>query len=195
MLQYYNQGKRRLAVELERFRLERGEARPLDASRALDGLGPSPSVLFLCYGNICRSPMAERYVQARLAESGLEDVSVESAGFHQREGRTSPSDAIAAAREHGVELADHRSKRVTREQFAASDLVVLMDAYNYRQLRREFPSVEPKSYFLKAFAPSAMDGFEVSDPYDADRAEFRRVYDEVTTAADGLVAALDEGSG
>lgn len=190
MYEYLDQGKRRLAIELERLRLRIGDAQPLQTARAVESLDTSPSILFLCYGNICRSPMAERYAATKLDEMGQDDVTVNSAGFHSREGRSSPPNAVSAAREYDVELDTHRSKSVTPELFAESDLVVLMDAYNYYQLRTEFPAVEPKTYFLKAFAETA-DGFEVPDPYDGDVAEFRRVYDDVTSGIEGLLSALD----
>lgn len=133
--------------------------------------------------------MAERYLRARLRELGVDGVSVESAGFIDRENRPSPEHAVAAARDHGVDLADHRSTRVTASMLADSDLVFLMDTYNYALLKREFGEYADRAYFLNAFG----DGdYEIPDPYGTDVEEFRAVYGDVAAAIDALVARATE---
>ena len=108
-------------------------------------------VLFVCAGNICRSPFAEGLAQRRAAERGL-DVEFASAGEIALEGDRCPADAVAAAREHGVELSAHRARRLTAEQ-NADKVVPLFDvpdplgrgpgAYRvtYRRLREKVEEV------------------------------------------------------
>lgn len=173
---------------MERLRLRPGTG-PRNAQAAVRRLPPEPVVTFLCLGNICRSPLAERYFDARLADAEYDCATVQSAGFIENEGRSSPDAAVSVAREFGVDLTDHRSQCVDEALLRESDLVLLMDARNYCHLKGEYEDQLDKAYFLKSFASS--DGFEIEDPYDADEATFRRVYGEVTEAVDGLLATLE----
>ncbi|WP_458205923.1 arsenate reductase/protein-tyrosine-phosphatase family protein [Haladaptatus sp. NG-SE-30] len=190
MLHHLRQGRRRLSVEMERLRLRPG-ARPRDAQTAVRRLPPEPAVTFLCLGNICRSPLAERYFSARLADDEYDCATVRSAGFIEKEGRSSPDTAVSVANEFGVDLTDHRSQCVDEDLLRESDLVLLMDAWNYWHLKGGYEHELDKAYFLKSF--DADDGFEIEDPYDADEARFRRVYGEVTDAVDSLLATLEDG--
>jgi protein-tyrosine-phosphatase len=80
-------------------------------------------VLFVCAGNLCRSPFAEGLARRLATERGL-DIEFESAGEIAYEGSTCPRDALAEARRHGVDLAAHRARRLTPERRAAADEVV-----------------------------------------------------------------------
>lgn len=183
-------------MERERARLAAGvDRRPLAPDDALRGLADDARVLFVCLGNICRSPMAERYAARRVAAAGA-DVDVASAGFVEREGRSSPDAAVEVAAEFGVDLSAHRSTHVTRGLLAESDLVFVMDADNYRRLRSRFPDAVDRAYFLGAVGDHASEGwarllrtgFEIPDPVDGDHETFRAVYGDVADAVDRVLA-------
>lgn len=193
MRDYVSSARRRLADARERLRLARADG-PLAPDAALRDLPSDARVVFLCLGNICRSPMAERYAARRLADADA-DLDVDSAGFVEREGRSSPDHAVAAAADHGVDLSDHRSAHVSSVGLADADLVFVMDADNYRRLRANHPGVADRAYFLGAVgddgaaevAPSALVGgasYEITDPVNTDRDTFRRIYREVADAVD-----------
>jgi len=80
-------------------------------------------VLFVCAGNLCRSPFAEGLARRLATERGL-DIEFESAGEIAYEGNSCPQDALDAAKRHGVDLAAHRARRLTPERRAAADEVV-----------------------------------------------------------------------
>lgn len=188
VLEYYDGGKRRLRSLVERSKLQlASDPAPLDADRAIRSLPPEPTVTILCLGNICRSPMAERYLRHRASENGG-SLSVRSAGFIQIEDRPSPPLAVETAAEYGVDLSGHRSTVVSESMLHESDVVFIMDLYNRLRVRDEFGDLD-HTYFLSAFGPD--DGIEIRDPYGGDAAAFRRAYDEVTTAVDGFLAALE----
>lgn len=181
--------ERRLRNAATRTRLLLSPDPPaLSREQALSAVASADRIIFLCLGNICRSPMAERYARARLAETGA-SVTVDSAGFVEREGRRSPPDAVAAAAARGVDLADHRSSSLSGRTLAAGDVVFVMDVRNYRDLARTFGSVDAGVYFLAPLARE--DGrFEIPDPQGRGPEAFERAYDDVTAAVDALVAAV-----
>jgi len=185
--------RRKVAIVGLRRRLADGSNPAVDPTRTLDALRQADRVLFLCHGNICRSPLAERYLRRRLEATGGRDLAVDSAGFIEAEGRPSPLDAVTAARKHGVELSGHRSKRVTPSLVEAADVVVLMDATNYFHFDREFGAVDATVGFLGPLAGGTAD-VEIPDPYGGDAATFDRAYDRVCRAVDGLVAGLSRRS-
>src|ERR1700743_616667 len=129
----------------------------------LSAMGAPRKIVFLCYGNICRSPLA-----AKLAEQRLSNVMIESAGFHQATGRTSPEKMVRIGNAMGVNLSEHRSARAMREQLLSADLVIAMDLENLDRLQREFPETSSRATLLGLFAnqPSLI----IADPYLADDA-------------------------
>lgn len=184
---YLEQGRDRLRIAAYRRWLAiHPDPEPLDTTAALDDLAPEPHVLFLCFGNICRSPFAERYLRERLDDRGLEQVSMSSSGFFDREGRTSPEVAVETAQRFDVDLTSHRSDRVTDAQLHDADLVLLMDARNYTQFRDA--GATDGAVFLGAFTDGDA---EISDPYDSSHAEFERVYGQITDAIDVLADRLE----
>jgi len=186
MLEYVSQARRRLAVERDRLRLRVGvDDRPLAPDAALRNMPEGGRVLFLCLGNICRSPLAERYAARRVAAADA-DLDVASAGFVEREGRSSPDTAMDVAAEFGVDLSDHGSAHVTRELIDESDLVFLMDVDNYRRFRRRFPDAVEKAFLLPAVRDEG--GVEIPDPVHGDHETFREVYGDVTAAVDRALA-------
>ncbi|WP_415379373.1 low molecular weight phosphotyrosine protein phosphatase [Halosimplex sp. TS25] len=186
--EYVRQGIDRAARTVERTRLRVAPSpRALDADSALADLPETPRVLFLCHGNICRSPMAERY--ARKCDGG-NAARFDSAGFVAEDGRTSPTQAVDVAAQYGVDLTTHRSIRVTGDLLDESDLVVVMDVRNLRRLRRAFPERSDEPYFLHAFTDES--AVAVPDPHGKGWRAFDDAYRSVTEATERLVAALAE---
>lgn len=186
--EYLDDAKSRLLADSTRLRLRfASKPRPLDTSRAVRSLSTDPTVLFLCHGNICRSPLAERYARKYLEDRDVDRFTVDSAGFIEREGRPSPEFAVEAARAYGVDLSEHRSKRVTRDLLDRSDAVFLMDTKNYCQLRTEFDGAADRAYFLEPFRDDDGEAFEIDDPYGQSTEAFEVAYDGVTDAVDGLL--------
>ncbi len=184
---YAGLGRKRMSTALNRVALGmRTAPRVQDPDHALTQLSDSSQILVLCHGNICRSPLAERLFRTRLRDRGIDDVSIESAGFVERDGRASPAAAVEAAEGFGVDLTGHASTHATEDLLQASDLILLMDAYNYTLLRRYHRERVQKACFLKSFTDG--DDYEISDPYDASIEEFERVYQEI---ADAICAFVD----
>ena len=150
-------------------------------------------ILFVCLGNICRSPTAEGVMRALVREAGLhERIELDSAGtgaWHIDE----PPDARAttAARERGVEL-EGRARQVEREDFAEFDLIVAMDRSNLAELRRIAPddAARAKLRLLRDFDPRSDGEADVPDPYHGGSRGFDDVFDLVHRSCAALLAEL-----
>ena len=149
-------------------------------------------ILFVCMGNICRSPTAEGVMRSLLREQGLEDeIEVDSAGtggWHA--GDPPDSRATAAAARRGIDL-DGAARQVTQADFDRFDLLVAMDRENLRHLRAIAPDARAreKARLLREFDPRAGGDLDVPDPYYGGADGFDQVLDLVEAACRGL---LDE---
>ena len=149
------------------------------------------SVLFVCMGNICRSPTAEGVFRHLVAEAGLADaVFVDSAGTHAYHVNEPPDRrARAAAERRGISLDDIRARRVDEEDFARFDYVVAMDRDNQAMLLgKAEPGHHGKIRLFLEFSSGREE--EVPDPYYGGAAGFERVLDLVEDASRGLLAAI-----
>jgi len=163
-------------------------ARKRHAAMARKGVlsRPVASVLFVCLGNICRSPFA-----AAVAFEQLPGVAVDSAGFLQHDGRPSPPHIVTAARSLGVDVSDARARRVTAAQIAAADLIVCMDLAHLEMIENEFPEALEKATLLGLFASEGPE--EIRDPYDMSPSATRAVLVQMLQAISafaGLQARL-----
>jgi len=153
-------------------------------------LPTKPAVLFVCLGNICRSPLAEAAFRAALAERGL-DMAVDSAGiggWHQGE----PPDrrAQAVARRHGVEIGGYRARQVVPADFHQFSHIVALDRDNLATLRRLRPEGALAELSLLLDPVEGRRGQSVADPYYGDDAGFEVTWEEVTLGARALLQAL-----
>lgn len=146
-------------------------------------VGPVRRIEVLCYGNICRSPLV-----AALGRRLAPHLEWASAGFHLPEGRPTPADFAAVARQAGVDLDAHRSRRVRGEDLAHADLILVMDRSNIARLRREHPALARRAVLLGPFGPDR--AAEIPDPYALDPAAQARVVEQARRALEGLLAAL-----
>lgn len=153
---------------------------------------PVASVLFVCMGNICRSPTAEGVVRKVVAERAPElIVELDSAGTHSYHvGHPPDRRAQTAAAARGVDLSTIRARRVVVEDFTRFDLILAMDLDNLSELAAiRPPEATAQLQLFLDYAPS--NGFtEVPDPYYGGANGFEQVLDLVEEAATGLLEAL-----
>ena len=158
-------------------------ARRARALRARQALADADQVLFVCKGNICRSPFAEAYARRALAGK-----SVASSGYFPRSDRLAPPEAVEAAQEMGVDLAPHRSAVLTGEQIDAADAVFVFDDENVRTVQAQFPESRAKIHRL---ADLSMNGDPViADPYGRSLDDFRKTYRTIARLLDGAGSSM-----
>jgi protein-tyrosine phosphatase len=149
----------------------------------------SRHVLFICFGNIMRSPMAAALLEQRVARRNLK-VTVRSAGTGATEGRRAEPRAVAAAPAHGVSLEQHQASRVTDELMRWADVVFAMDYRNEVELVHRFPWAEGKVVMLGAFARGRDLDVSIPDPYTEDEATLVDCYARLVTAVDAVTEQL-----
>ncbi len=146
-------------------------------------------VLFVCLGNICRSPTAEGVFRKRVMEAGLADqIEIDSAGTHAYH-VGAPPDARAqqAARQRGIDLSGLRGRQATARDIKQFDYVLAMDRENRENLLDICPDgFEHKIRLFMEFAPARPEQ-EVPDPYFGGPAGFDRVLDMIEEATAGLL--------
>jgi protein-tyrosine phosphatase len=146
------------------------------------------SILFVCLGNICRSPLAEAVARREFERAGL-DVRVASAGlgdWHVGGGADPRARACAVA--HGYDLTAHRARAITSQDFAAFDWLLAMDRANLHELRRRCPAGHHSKLALFLPFAGAAPPEEVPDPYSGDLDDFRRVLELARRGVAGLIA-------
>ncbi len=149
-----------------------------------------PSLLFVCLGNICRSPLAEGALRAEAARRGLE-LTVDSAGtggWHA--GEAPDRRAQATARRHGVDVSGLRARQVTPEDFRRFDHVIALDHDNLANLRALAPVGATAQLSLLLDWVPGREGQAVADPWFGDEAGFETTWADVTAAARALADAL-----
>lgn len=151
------------------------------------------SVLFVCLGNICRSPTAEAVFRQKAAQAGL-DIDIDSAGtmgYHTGSPPDERSRAVAEVR--GYDFSGLKCRRVSAEDFERFDYVLAMDNSNLEDLREMCPvPLHHKLHLFMAFESSEEQ--EVPDPYYGGKQGFEYVLDLIENASDGLIKDIQTAS-
>lgn len=150
-------------------------------------------ILFVCLGNICRSPMAEGVLRHLAAQEGLK-LEIDSAGtadYHIGE----PPDERAqqACSGRGVDITGLRGRQVSPEDFHRFDYILAMDTENLRRLRAMQPADAPaKLSLFMDYARGSQKGLAVPDPYYGGAQDFDKVLNMLEDAAQGLIAHIHQ---
>lgn len=149
-----------------------------------------PAVLFVCLGNICRSPLAEAAFREQAAALDL-DVDVDSAGvggWHS--GEAPDRRAQAVARRHGVDISGYKARQVSRDDFKRFTHVIALDHENLSALKRLRPADATAELSLLLDHADGRQGQEVADPWYGNAAGFETTWSDVTAGAKGLAQKL-----
>lgn len=148
-------------------------------------------VIFVCWGNICRSPIAERVAEKRAAERGVDDLVFTSAAT-SREELGAPMDDRAAAvlRRHGYRSGGHVAHQITRSEIENADLVLAMESIHLDKMRAIAPGAD-NLQLLTDFDPDASPGEGIPDPWYGPASGFERTLASVEAAIPGLLDHLE----
>ena len=150
----------------------------------------STSVLFVCLGNICRSPLAEAALRSEAERLGL-DVRIDSAGTGDwHVGRPPDRRATATAKRNGIDISRLQGRQVTPADFHAFDYIVALDGQNLADLRAMRPPGAKAELSLLLDHVEGREGETVADPYYGADADFDVTWSDVTAGARGLAQRI-----
>jgi protein-tyrosine-phosphatase/predicted ATP-grasp superfamily ATP-dependent carboligase len=161
-------------------------ARATIAAAMRDNAG-ARQIIFVCQGNICRSPFAAALLRARLGDCA---ITVRSAGMMPQRGRRTPAFGLAAAATRGIDLAAHRSIWLDRGMGENATLLIAFDQITYRAVLDRYPALRVRLVRLGDVAGIG----EITDPIDGGADEFARVYDQIAAAVAALAPLLRGGT-
>jgi protein-tyrosine-phosphatase/predicted ATP-grasp superfamily ATP-dependent carboligase len=147
--------------------------RSIRAKRLRKVLGKAKNIIFVCKGNICRSPFAEHYAR-NVFPPGID---IKSYGTHKQDGRNSPAEAIASATRFGVDLRHHESDSITEEGVKKADIIFVFDWENLQKLVERFPFVRTKVHLFSEINPRSP--LFIQDPYGKDLDAFNKSYEMI----------------
>jgi len=152
-------------------------------------------ILAICTGNICRSPMAEGILRARLSPRAAEFATVASAGTAAMAGIPASAHSVEACRRHEIDIAGHRSRPLTPEMIDEADLILVMEDHHRQAVLRMRRDAADRTHLVSQFAadgPGA--GVGVDDPIgheiDTYLAVFRRLDEYITRAMPRIEASV-----
>ncbi len=149
-------------------------------------------ILFVCMGNICRSPLAEGVFRHHAEQAGIiNQINIDSAGTHAYHiGEPPDPRSQSIATEHSIDISKQRARKVAQRDFQAFDYILAMDQDNYHSLIDDCPKeFRDRIHLFLNFAPH-LDNQDVPDPYYGGSFGFERVFDLVTDASAGLLETL-----
>ncbi len=150
------------------------------------------SILFVCMGNICRSPLAEGIARVELREAGFANIRLDSAGTHDYHTGAPPDErARRVGREIGCPIDDLRARRVEAGDFSRFDLILAADQANLAWLRQHSITTHAHIDLLLPWC-GAVAGSQVPDPYYGQIEDFHRVAELLRSVMPGLVSRLRE---
>ncbi|MCH9696478.1 MAG: low molecular weight phosphotyrosine protein phosphatase [Gammaproteobacteria bacterium] len=155
---------------------------------------PVVKILFVCLGNICRSPLAQGVFEKQAeTASVLELIHIDSAGTHAYHiGELPDPRSMSIASTNNIDLSSQRARKVHETDFETFDYILAMDQDNYANLYADCPEqYRERLHLFLNFAPH-LDLKDVPDPYYGGNFGFERVYDLVFEASEGLIKTLLE---
>ena len=150
------------------------------------------TILFVCTGNSCRSPMAEGILRQKLVRHGLQSIQVVSAGIAAEEGFPAHPLAIGVCLEHGLKLNQHRSRQLTSDLMREADVILGMTDSHVHLLSKTYPEKAADIHLLKLYGREDIPGDrDIADPIGMDPVQYQRCFHELENELERIVQVLD----
>ena len=150
-------------------------------------------ILFVCTGNICRSPFAEGLLKKLVQKNGLDDIVADSAGLLALPGNSATGLAQKAAEEYDVDLSGHIAKSIKEDIVDRNDLILVMEYSQAKELLDAFPEAEDKVFLIRRFARFGSKDRGIADPYGLNYDAYRFCFLDIQDGVSGLAEYLSTG--
>ena len=147
-------------------------------------------ILFVCTGNICRSPFAEGLLKKLVQKKGLDGIVADSAGLLALPGNSATGLAQKVAAEYYVDLSGHAAKSVREDIINKNDLILVMEKPHAENLLDTFPEAEDKVFLIRRFARFGSKNRGVADPYGLNYEAYRFCFLDIQDCISGLAEHL-----
>ncbi len=148
---------------------------------------PVHSILVICKGNICRSPLAEAYLKAQVKKHGLTTV-IQSAGLETSLGKPAHHFAQVVGTQSGLLIGNHATQPLHKEQIERADMILVMEWPQRKRVIKLYPAARRKVFLLRQFYDQSVR--EVADPYSGTLEDFQTCFTMIRQACDVLVAKM-----
>jgi len=132
------------------------------------------NILFVCVGNICRSPTAEYWARSELKKAGIADVSVASAGVRAMKLSPIAPEAKLILNRYGIDASGHVGKQISKDHVTQSDLILTMEYWQTEELLHTFSGARGKTFDFGKWNDS-----EISDPYRKEQIYFEKMFEAI----------------
>jgi protein-tyrosine-phosphatase len=145
-------------------------------------------ILFVCSGNTCRSPLAEAIMKRIVADTGSKDIDVSSAGTQAWDGSSASDGSLLVGMERGLDLSNHRSRRLTDEIIADSDLILVMAPSHLAHVKDMAPGANV--HLLGGYGAGESVGTTLQDPFGGDLEAYRETANDLERELEALLHRL-----
>jgi protein-tyrosine-phosphatase len=134
-------------------------------------------LVFVCTGNICRSPMAEGLMRHKFKEAGRDDLIVSSMGIHAQYGFPATEHAQKVCKEDGFDISSHKARYLMGDELEKADLILCMEPVHIKFVKTFFPRIQNKVFLLGAWPDRATRKSPIQDPMGGSYEKYQQVFD------------------